>query len=155
MPGFLVSERPMTRRYPNHPIVGVGVVVWKDGKVLLIRRAKPPRKGQWSLPGGRQKLGESVRETAAREVREEAGIEISVGPLLDVVDAPVRDGDGLLEYHYTLIEFEADWRAGEARPGADATAVAWTGPEEIAKYVDWHETVRVVGLSAGRRAQER
>ncbi|MHA1536000.1 MAG: NUDIX domain-containing protein, partial [Alphaproteobacteria bacterium] len=53
------------REYPSYPIVGVGVVVWKDGRVLLIRRGKPPRQGSWSLPGGRQKLGERVRQTAA------------------------------------------------------------------------------------------
>src|SRR3546814_14101329 len=62
--------------YPNRPLIGVGVVVFKGDRVLLIRRGKPPREGQWSLPGGRQRLGERIAATARREVAEEAGIDI-------------------------------------------------------------------------------
>lgn len=143
----------MTRQYPDNPIVGVGVVVWKDGKVLLVRRAKPPRQGQWSLPGGRQKLGETVRATAKREVMEEAGIEISVDSLLDVIDAmsPAETPLGRPEYHYTLIDFDADWVAGDVVPGTDADDAVWIDPSVIEDYVGWIETVRVVGLSAARR----
>ena len=71
--------------YPNRPLVGVGVVVFKGDRVLLVRRGKPPRQGRWSLPGGRQRLGEAVRETASREVREETGLEVEVTALLDVL----------------------------------------------------------------------
>ncbi len=63
----------MSREYPEKPMVGVGVVVWRGAQFLLIRRGKPPRAGLWSLPGGLQELGETVRETAAREIREETG----------------------------------------------------------------------------------
>jgi len=143
----------MSRRFPDYPIVGVGVVVWHDGRVLLIRRAKPPRVGQWSLPGGRQKLGETVRETARREVREEAGIDISVDSLLDVVDAisPAETPGGRPEFHYTLVDFDADWIAGEAVPGSDASELVWIDPDTIGDYVQWSETVRIVRLSAQRR----
>ena len=74
--------------------MAVGVVVWKDGEVLLIRRAKPPRSGQWSIPGGAQELGETVRETAVREVREETGLDIAVTDLIEVVDFIERDDTG-------------------------------------------------------------
>lgn len=82
------------REYPDRPIAGVGVVVLKNDKVLMIRRGREPRAGQWSIPGGKQRLGETWHETAAREVREETGVEIEVIGLVDVVDAIVRDGDG-------------------------------------------------------------
>lgn len=83
----------MRREYPDRPIAGVGVVVLRDHEVLMIRRGRAPRRGQWSIPGGKQELGETWRETAVREVREETGVEIEILGIVDVVDAIIRDGD--------------------------------------------------------------
>ena len=136
--------------YPNRPLIGVGVIVFKGApgaeRVLLIRRGKPPRQGQWSLPGGRQRLGEPVREAAAREVREETGCAVAVTALLDVVDSLTRDGAGRLQYHYTLIDFLAEWRAGEARADGDAAEVAWVDPRDLGAYDLWSETLRLIGM---------
>ena len=137
--------------YPNRPLIGVGVVVFKDDRVLLIRRSKPPREGQWSLPGGRQRLGERIEEAACREVREEAGIEIAVGPLLDVGDSITRDAQGGVQYHYTLVDFVAEWRAGEAEAGHDAAEVAWADPADLAPYGLWDETERIIALAQDKR----
>jgi len=139
--------------YPNRPLIGVGVVVFKGDRVLLIRRGKPPRQGQWSLPGGRQRLGERVAEAARREVGEEAGIEIEVGALVDVVDSITRDAAGAVEYHYTLIDLLAEWRSGEARAGHDAAEVAWADPDQLAPYSLWQETERVIALARERRTK--
>ncbi len=136
--------------YPNRPLVGVGVVVIKDGRVLLIRRGKPPREGRWSLPGGRQRLGETVRETARRELREETGVEAAVTALLDVVDSITRDDDGAIAYHYTLVDFLAEWRVGEARAGGDAAEVVWADPENLDRYELWDETLRLIRLGLAR-----
>ena len=81
----------MTREYPNRPFVGVGAVVWRNGKVLLAERAKSPRRGHWSIPGGAQELGETLREAVYREVCEETGIEIRILGLVDVVDTIRHD----------------------------------------------------------------
>ena len=95
----------MTREFPDRPIAGVGVVVLGAKGVLLVKRAKPPRQGQWSLPGGAQKLGETVFEAARRETLEETGLEIEVLGLIDVVDSIASDdGGGEIRYHYTLID---------------------------------------------------
>jgi 8-oxo-dGTP diphosphatase len=83
----------MSREYPDRPIAGVGVVVLRGAQVLMIRRGREPRIGQWSIPGGKQELGETWQETAVREVLEETGVEIDVIGIVDVVDAIVRDGD--------------------------------------------------------------
>ncbi|MEP4378594.1 MAG: NUDIX hydrolase [Alphaproteobacteria bacterium] len=83
----------MSREYPDRPIVGVGVVVLRADEVLMIRRGREPRLGQWSIPGGKQELGETWQDTAVREVREETAVEIDVIGIVDVVDAIVRDGD--------------------------------------------------------------
>ena len=137
--------------YPNRPLVGVGVVAIKDGRVLLIRRAKPPRAGRWSLPGGRQRLGETVRETARRELREEAGVEAEVTALLDVVDSITRDDAGAIAYHYTLVDFLAEWRGGAPRAGGDATEALWADPADLGSYELWDETLRLIRLGFARR----
>jgi ADP-ribose pyrophosphatase YjhB (NUDIX family) len=138
--------------YPNRPLVGVGVVVIKDGRVLLIRRGKPPRAGAWSLPGGRQRLGETVREAARRELREETGVEAAVTVLLDVVDSITRDDGGAIAYHYTLVDFLADWRSGEARAGGDAAEVIWADPQDLAPFELWDETLRLIRLGLAKRS---
>ena len=137
--------------YPNRPLVGVGIVVFKADRVLLVRRGKPPRAGSWSLPGGRQRLGETVRETARREVREETGCEVAVTALLDVLDSITRDGAEAIAYHYTLVDFLAEWCAGEARAGGDAAEVTWADPEDLGRYELWDETLRLIRLGAERR----
>ncbi len=140
--------------YPNRPLVGVGVVAVKDGRVLLIRRGKPPREGGWSLPGGHQRLGETVRETARRELREETGVEAAVTALLDVVDSITRDAAGAIAYHYTLVDFLAEWRAGEVRAGGDAAEATWADPEVLAPYELWDETLRLIQLGLMRFGEE-
>jgi ADP-ribose pyrophosphatase YjhB (NUDIX family) len=115
--------------------------------VLLIRRAKPPRQGQWSLPGGLQKLGETVYEAAAREVMEETGIAIQPLGIVDVVDLIERDGEypsSRVRWHYTLIDVFALWQAGEPRPGTDAAEVSWVPISAVRSVVRWGETARIV-----------
>ena len=115
------------------PVVAVGAIIWKDYRFLLIRRGRPPRQGGWSIPGGRQEAGETVHQAVHREIREEAGIEIDILGVAAVVDLIDREGD-TLNHHYTVIDMLAEWRAGEARAGDDATETAWVGLDEIDAY---------------------
>ena len=141
----------MSREYPNRPIVGVGVVVWRDAEFLLIQRGKLPRAGSWSLPGGMQELGETVRETAVREIREETGLEIEVTSLIDVFDTITRDDEGRVRLQYTLVDFTAEWRGGDAIAGSDAAGVTWAHPDDIDRYDLWSETARAIRISAASR----
>jgi 8-oxo-dGTP diphosphatase len=113
------------------PVVAVGAIVWKDDRLLLIRRGRPPRQGQWSIPGGRQEAGETVHEAVIREIREEAGIEIEILDIAAVVDLIERE-DGEIQHHYTVIDMLAEWRSGVAVAGDDALAVAWVGESDLA-----------------------
>jgi 8-oxo-dGTP diphosphatase len=143
---------PMTspREYPARPLVGVGVVVWHGERLLLIQRGKPPRVGQWSLPGGAQKLGETVAEAARREVLEETGLAVEVGEVLAVVDLIERDGDRV-RYHYTLIDFGAEAERPDLRPGGDAAAARWFSLDEVERLGLWSETMRIIKLARERR----
>ena len=141
----------MSREYPKLPMVGIGVVVWRERQVLLIRRGKPPRIGQWSLPGGLQELGETVYEGGRREVREETGTEVEITGVLDVIDSIQRDSEGRVRYHYTLVDLGAEWIAGEPVAGDDAAAAAWADADDLARYQLWDETVRLIDLSAAKR----
>lgn len=139
----------MRRDYPDRPVVGVGVVVWRGHRVLLVRRGRPPRAGQWSLPGGAQELGESVRAAARREVREETGLELGELRLVDVVDSIERDEEGRVRRHYTLVDFTADAIGGRERPGSDAAALAWFRLRELRALGLWEPTLAVI--EAARR----
>jgi 8-oxo-dGTP diphosphatase len=141
----------MSREYPGRPIVGVGVVVWHDDRVLLVRRGKPPRAGHWSLPGGAQQLGETVAEAARREVKEEVGLEVTLGDIVATIDLIERDEDDRIRYHYTLIDFVAEAPGAALRPGSDAADARWFGVAEIEALGLWSETVRVIKLAAERR----
>ena len=141
----------MKREYPESPFVGVGVVIWRQEEVLLIRRGKPPREGEWSLPGGAQNVGETVRDTALREVREETGLTIHLGDLIEVVDAIFPDENGKILHHYTLIDFVGEWAAGTAIASDDAAEVRWVLPQDMKKYQLWTETERIILKSAGMR----
>jgi 8-oxo-dGTP diphosphatase len=141
----------MSRIYPSHPVIGVGTVVWHGARVLLVRRAKPPREGQWSLPGGAQQLGETVAEAASREVREEAGIDVQPGETIATIDLIERDEDGRVRYHYTLIDFTAEAESADLTPGDDAADARWFELEELEALGLWSETLRIIHLSRGRR----
>ncbi|HVI50234.1 MAG TPA: NUDIX domain-containing protein [Candidatus Sulfotelmatobacter sp.] len=117
------------------PVVGVGTVVMKGQAVLLIRRAHPPRAGSWSLPGGKQKRGETVLDAARRELAEETGLtDVLWLGVADVVDLMDRAEDGTLRFHYTVVDFAALWRAGDVRAGDDADAAAWVTQDQFDAY---------------------
>lgn len=123
------------RDYPDRPWVSVGVVIWRDGRVLLARRGRPPRQGEWSIPGGAQNVGETVADAAAREALEETGLTVRPAELVSVEDAVTRDAAGAVQYHYVIVELAADWLAGEAQAGDDAAEVRWAAPEDACRLV--------------------
>jgi 8-oxo-dGTP diphosphatase len=118
--------------YPEAPIVGVGAVIVKDDRVLLIRRANEPSRGRWSIPGGTVELGETLAQAAAREVLEECQVEVDVGQVLSTFDLVQRDPQGGIRYHYVLLDLAARHVRGEPVAGTDALEVRWVAEDELA-----------------------
>jgi 8-oxo-dGTP diphosphatase len=121
----------MSREYPDRPLVGVGAVIVKDNRVLLIRRGQAPLLGEWSLPGGVLECGETLREATIREAREETGLEVETGELLGVYERVIRSEDGRVRYHYVLIDFLCRAVAGALSVGSDAADVRWFESAEL------------------------
>ena len=142
-----------SREYPSRPFVGVGVVVLKEEDVLLIRRGRPPRLGEWSLPGGAQSVGETVQETARREVLEETGVHIQNPEFLEVVDSIIKDDDGRVKFHYTLIDYWANWASGTPQSADDAQHAEWVHFHKLEDFDLWTKTVEVIEKARSLRDQ--
>ena len=136
------------REYPNRPYVGVGVIVFRDQEVLLVKRNKEPHKGQWSIPGGSQIIGETAAEAAQRELLEETGVKVDRLLLVDVVDSIIPDVEGKIKYHYTLVDYMGQWHSGESRPGDDAQDVRWVRLNEISSYSLLEKTMNIIQKAA-------
>jgi len=120
------------RAYRELPRVGVGAVVIHEGRILLVKRASPPGKGFWAIPGGLVELGETVREAAERELLEETGISVRARDAFYLFDFIDRDADGTIRYHYVIVDFLADYLGGEPRAADDVSDARWLSPAEAA-----------------------
>jgi ADP-ribose pyrophosphatase YjhB (NUDIX family) len=143
------------REYPSQPVVGVGAVVAAGNRVLLVRRGREPLKGEWSLPGGAVELGETLDAAIAREVREETGLEIEVGPVVEVLDRLRLDPDGRPRFHYVLVDFlcrPAAAGGGPMAAASDADAAAWVDLADLPRYGVAKVTVDVI-VKAFERAR--
>jgi 8-oxo-dGTP diphosphatase len=134
----------MRREYPEQPIVGVGAVIIDRGRVLLARRARAPLLGRWSLPGGVVELGETLRAAAEREAREETGLVVKAGEVLEVLDRIIPGENGRPQYHYVLVDFLCDPAGGELRADGDALEVAWAAENDLGRFDLERPTLAVI-----------
>lgn len=124
----------MAKEYPPAPVVGVGGVVVRSGRALLVRRGHEPRKGEWSIPGGVVELGEPLHAAVRRELLEETGLTVDVGPLVEAFDRVHRDASARVRYHFVILDFLCTAPDGVATAGSDAEDVAWVAADELATY---------------------
>ena len=123
-----------SRQYPQRPIVGVGGVIVHEGRVVLIRRRYEPLKGHWSLPGGTVEVGETLEAALAREMLEETGLVVDVGPVVEVFDRIMRDPEGRVRYHFVLVDYLCWPVQGELQAGSDVDAAVWADPRQLGEY---------------------
>ena len=139
----------MAPENPVRPIVGVGAVIVKEGRAIIVRRANEPYKGEWSIPGGRVELGESLRDAVCREMREETGLEVEVGALIDVFERIQLDhGPGPaaphVRHHFVIIDYLCTCVGGALCAGDDADDAAWVTSEELGRYDIRESAVAVI-----------
>ena len=135
------------------PQPAAGIVCLRGDQVLLIRRGTPPMTGEWSLPGGRIEAGETAKDAALRELKEETGVDARIAGLLDVVDAIIRNREGtLITRHYVLCDYLAIWTAGEPVAGDDAAEARFFDLAEVPGLKLWDETSRIINAGVALAA---
>lgn len=117
-------------------------MVVENGRVLIVRRSRPPLQGSWSLPGGAVDVGETLVAAVQREVLEETGLVVDVGPMVEVLDRIHLDASGRVEYHYVLIDYLCAVVGGRLEPQSDAVDARWASMVDLAAY----------GISPGTQA---
>jgi ADP-ribose pyrophosphatase YjhB (NUDIX family) len=134
----------MNRKYPDHPIVGVGGIIFQGDQVLLIKRGKEPGLGQWSIPGGVVRPGETLKEAVVREILEETHLKVEVLALAKVLERIFRDPDGRVAYHYVLADFLCRHLDGTLQPDSDAQDARFVPLKDLPSYEVVSVTLEVI-----------
>ena len=128
------ETRTDSRQYPERPVVGVGAVIVRSDQVLIVRRRYEPLAGRWSLPGGALELGETLEAGVAREMREETGLEVEVGPVIEVFDRILLDQERRVRYHFVLVDYLCWPVAGTLQAGSDVDSALFIAPAGLGPY---------------------
>jgi len=146
----------MGREYPRRPILGVAGLVFEGRSALLVKRGKEPGLGRWSIPGGAVRVGETLTQALVREMAEEVGLEVEVGPLVEVIERIFPDPDGRVLYHYVVLDYLCSAGPGRPRPGSDAAEARYVPQDEWPAYGLPSITVRVLnqGLALAAALKE-
>jgi mutator protein MutT len=134
----------MNRRYPEHPLTGVGAIIFRGTQVLLVKRGHAPALGKWSIPGGLVELGEDLTASVCREVMEEVGLEVKVIDLVAALDNIMLDGNGRIEYHYILLDFLCETIRGDPIAATDADECRYVEIEDLSRYEMTRGTAEVI-----------
>ena len=147
-----MSDAEESRIYPTRPYLAVSAAIFRDGKVLIVRRARPPARGLYTLPGGGVELGETLEEAVIREVREETALEVAPVALAGYRQAIARDEAGRIERHFVILPFAARWIAGEISLNEELAEAHWLAPAELAGLTTTEGLAQIVTAAAQRIA---
>jgi len=141
-----------TRAYPTRPYLAVSAAIFRDGKVLLVRRARMPALHLYTLPGGVVEAGETLTEAVIREVREETALGIAPVGLAGYREAITRDRDGRVEQHFIILSFAARWLAGEPTLNEELDDARWLAPAGLGGLSTTEGLAEIVAAASGRLA---
>jgi len=150
-----MSNSDNVRTYPMRPYLAVSAAIFRDDRVLIVRRARPPAHGLYTLPGGGVELGESLEQAVIREVREETGLAIAPLALVGFREAIARDAAGRIERHFVILPFAARWIGGEIALNAELAEAQWRKPDELARLKTTEGLAQIVAAAAERIALAR
>jgi 8-oxo-dGTP diphosphatase len=150
-----MSNTDTARTYPTRPYLAVSAAIFRDGRVLIVRRGRPPAHGLYTLPGGGVELGETLEQAVMREVREETGLAIAPLALVGFREAIARDATGRIERHFVILPFAARWIAGEVTLSEELAEADWRRPEELAGLKTTEGLAEIVAAAAERIALAR
>ncbi len=123
-----------SREYPARPLVGVGALIIQGSKIVLVRRSKPPSQGEWSIPGGLARVGETLTQAVIREALEETGLIVRIGPLVDVVERVIRDKNDRVQFHYVIADYKCSVISGALVAGSDASNACWAQKDHLGDF---------------------
>jgi ADP-ribose pyrophosphatase YjhB (NUDIX family) len=132
------------RRYPKRPVPGVGALIFRRGRILMVQRGKEPLKGWWSLPGGALETGETLHEAVCREVWEETGLRVKPGPVFEVFERIIKDSNGSTEYHFVLVDYVCSVTGGTLQAGDDVAVAEWVARHDLSSLQITEGTLAVI-----------
>jgi ADP-ribose pyrophosphatase YjhB (NUDIX family) len=147
-----MSNGDNARTYPTRPYLAVSAAIFRDGRVLIVRRGRPPAHGLYTLPGGGVELGETLEQAVVREVREETGLAVAPLALVGFREAIGRDAAGRIERHFVILPFAARWIAGEIALNEELAEAQWRRPDELAGLKTTDGLAEIVAAAAERMA---
>jgi 8-oxo-dGTP diphosphatase len=147
-----MSDRENARTYPTRPYLAVSAAIFRDGKVLIVRRARPPAHGLYTLPGGGVELGETLEQAVIREVREETALEIEPIELVGFRQAIARDGEGRVERHFVVLPFAARFISGEILLNEELAEAHWLDPAGLGGLKTTEGLAQIVAAARDRIA---
>jgi len=145
-----MSNGDNARTYPTRPYLAVSAAIFRDGRVLIVRRGRPPAHGLYTLPGGGVELGETLEQAVVREVREETGLAVAPLALVGFREAIGRDAAGRIERHFVILPFAARWIAGEIALNEELADAQWRRPDELAGLKTTDGLAEIVAAAAER-----
>lgn len=149
MNSIAVGDSAEARLYPDFPRVAVGAFVFRDDRILLVRRAHPPAEGLWAIPGGIVALGETLQQAVEREILEETGVAVKAGEAVLTFEHIERDADGRVRFHYVIVDFLAEYLGGGVRPAGDAGDARWVAAGELSRLGVSRHTTEFLGKRFG------
>jgi 8-oxo-dGTP diphosphatase len=150
-----MSHDDRSRTYPTRPYLAVSAAIFRAGRVLIVRRARPPAHGLYTLPGGGVELGETLEEAVIREVREETALDIAPVALAGYRQAIARDAAGRIERHFVILPFAARWIAGEISLNEELAEAHWLDPADLAGLKTTEGLAQIVAAASERIAAAR
>jgi 8-oxo-dGTP diphosphatase len=143
-----MSDSVNARTYPTRPFLAVSAAIFRHGRVLIVRRARPPADGIYTLPGGVVEVGETLEQAVIREILEETALAIEPVALAGYREAIVRDADARVERHFVILPFAAHWRSGEVALNEELAEAHWLAPSELAGLRTTEGLAQIVAAAA-------